>query len=169
MGEGFEAHIHDCLRLVVREVEAFAQREFRLGRGLGGLDYLYHLVDVAYGDEQPAHDFGTLFRRFEVERRATHDYVALIGDVIGQYGFEPHLLRLAARYRHHIDGIAEFEIGLLNRNDTIFAASASLFSFMTARIPVLSLSSTISFMPPSSSLFSSRSFAIDLSTSALDT
>ena len=115
MGEGFEAHIHDCLRLVVREVEAFAQREFRLGRGLGGLDYLYHLVDVAYGDEQPAHDFGTLFRRFEVERRAAHDYVALIGDVIGQYGFEPHLLRLAARYRHHIDGIAEFEIGLFEQ------------------------------------------------------
>ena len=129
MGERFQAHIHDRLSLIVREVEALAQREFRLGSGLRGLDDPDHFVDVADGDEQAPHDLRTLFRRFEVEGRPAHDDVALIGDVIGEDGFQPHLLRLAARDGDHIDGIAHFEIGLLHEEGDDLARVRLAFQF----------------------------------------
>ena len=103
MSERFKTHIDNCLRLVFREVETFAQRLFCFLRGLRRLDYPYDFVDVANGNQQSAHDFRTLFCGFEFKRRSADDYFALICDVICQNVFQSHLLGFAARNGDHID------------------------------------------------------------------
>ena len=127
--KALQAHIQNRLCLRVAKVKSLAQSLFGFCRGFRLLDDFYHFVDVADCNKKSAHDFRSCLCGFKVESGAIDDDFALIFDIIVKIRRKAQLLGFAVCNSNHIDGIAHFEIGFLEkeRNDFVYVCVAFAF------------------------------------------
>src|SRR5262245_38674814 len=100
-GEPGQAHVEDFGRLLLRQLEALAQRGVGARCVLRFLDDLDHFVDVVDRDLQPFEDVLAVLRALQLELRAPRDHGVTVLDEVLQNLDEVHLLRHAIHEREH--------------------------------------------------------------------
>ena len=105
-----QAHVQDCLRLRVGQLEALHQAGFRFLRVLRGANQRDDLVEVVHRNHQTLQNVRAGFRLLQVVLRAAGDDVLLMADEVPQHRLQPHQHGFALGDGNHVHAEGDLQV-----------------------------------------------------------